>query len=161
MRRRRGSTSRRTRAYSRGGRTPARVSPQPGSGRKGAMGGNNTITGWYWPNHITPPKPPSSSPRGRAGRRGMGPRGNMYKRGGRVRRQMGGNAIGPKGYGGNNTITGWYWPNHITPPSDSPTSIGRGGRGGSPIRPAGRGGTGPQGQNRVRSKNRGGLGPSG
>ena len=29
-----------------------------GGGRKG-MGGNNTVTGWYWPNHITPPTRPS------------------------------------------------------------------------------------------------------
>ena len=21
----------------------------------GGMGGNNTVTGWYWPSHITPP----------------------------------------------------------------------------------------------------------
>ena len=50
-------------------------------------GGNNTVTGWYWPNHITPPSPsPNMSSRGR------------------------------KGMGGNNTVTGWYWPNHITPP---------------------------------------------
>ena len=46
-------------------------------------GGNNTVTGWYWPNHITPPTP-TNRPGSRMRRGG---RTRRMRRGGRTRRR--------------------------------------------------------------------------
>ena len=64
------------------GHGPAPIPMRPVRGANG-NGGNNTVTGWYWPNHITPPSP-TNRPGSRMRRGG---RTRRMRRGGRTRRR--------------------------------------------------------------------------
>ena len=67
--------------------------------------------------------------RSRSVGRGRGTRAPMRSRRGRAPNNRRFGSVGRRP-GGNNTITGWYWPNHITPPQPPTRSLTSGGNGG-------------------------------